>query len=88
MNKNRLSEVETKVHGELLNTWQPVAAIAARCGLPVKTALCALLGMEERGIVKKARVRIDGHNRVHLFKKLDYVKVFGVAMPVEATEEA
>lgn len=87
MDKNMRQDAETKLHAELLNTWQPVAALAIRCNLPTKTALSALLRMEGRGIVKKARVRIDGHNCVHLFKKLDYVQVFGVNMPVESMEE-
>lgn len=87
MNKNRLAEIEARLHIELLNTWQPVAALAIRCKMPIKTALSALLHMERRGIVKKARVRIDGHNCVHLFKKLDYVQALGVKMPVESMEE-
>lgn len=81
MTPNRLSTIERQVHSELLPTWQPVAAIAYRAEVSVKAALKALLDMEARGIVKKARTRIDGHNKVHLFKKLDYVKVLGVQMP-------
>jgi hypothetical protein len=87
MNHNRLTEIEAKLHSELLNTWQPVAALAVRCNIPVKSALCALLAMEARGIVKKVRSRIDGHNKVHLFKKLDYVKVMGVQMPYSREAE-
>lgn len=87
MNKNRLTEIETTLHKELLTTWQPVAAIAERCSMPVKTALSALLDMEGRGIVKKVRVRIDGHNRVHCFKKLEYVKVIGMLVETAAEVE-
>jgi len=86
MNKNRLSHVESKLHKELLPTWQPVAALAMRCNIPIKTALSALLSMEQRGIVKKAKTRIDGHNKVHLFKKLEYIKVLGVQTPIETCE--
>lgn len=87
MNKNRLTEIEMMLHTELLTTWQPVAALAVRCSMPVKTALSALLNMEGRGIVKKVRVRIDGHNKVHCFKKLEYVRVLGVQMPMEVSVE-
>lgn len=87
MNKTRLSAIESKLHTELLSTWQPVAALAVRCKIPTKTALTALLQMEGRGIVKKARVRIDGHNLVHLFKKPSYVNVLGIMMPVASMEE-
>ncbi len=87
MTQNRLSTIERQVHSELLPTWQPVAAIAYRAEVSVKVALKALLDMESRGIVKKARTRIDGHNKVHLFKKLDYVKVLGVQMPQTAEVE-
>lgn len=88
LNKNRLSYCEKKVHEQLLPTWQPVAAIAMRCDIPVKTALAILLKLEARGIVRKARTRIDGHNKVHLFKKLDYIRIFGMQVPVEGGEEA
>lgn len=88
VNPNRLNNIERQVHSELLPTWQPVAAIAYRAKLSVKSVLKALLDMEGRGIVKKARTRIDGHNKVHLFKKLDYVKVMGMQMPCpEEVEE-
>lgn len=74
------------VEAQLLHTWQPVAAIAARCDLPVKTVLVELLKMEDKGQVKKARVRIDGHNKVHMFKKLERRVVLGIVMPVEEME--
>lgn len=87
MGKRLLDDVEVKVYQQLLPTWQPVAAIAMRCEVPVKTALASLLSMETRGIVKKVRARLDGHNRVHCFKKLEYVQILGVYTVVEKEED-
>ena len=88
MEKRLISNHERRLFVELLPTWQPVAALAYRCKIPVRTALMVLLDMESRGIVKKVRARLDGHNRVHCFKKLEYVRVLGVDMPVNTVEEA
>lgn len=87
MDKKRLSNTEQVIFSELLPTWQPVAAIAFRCNIPIKTALAILIGMESRGIVKKVRVRIDGHNKVHCFKKLEYVKFLGMTTVIDKSEE-
>lgn len=67
---------EQKVWEELLLTWQPVAAIAHRVGIPVKTCLAICEQFYHEGKVKCSRVRIDGHNRVHLYKKIEFVQVF------------
>jgi DNA-binding Lrp family transcriptional regulator len=77
---------EEKILAQLLHTWQPVAALAFRCDIPVKTCLTELLKMTEKGIVKKTRVRIDGHNKVHLFKKIEYVQVMSQRLPIERAE--
>lgn len=69
----------------LIMTWQPVAAIAYHADIPIKTALTGLLKLEQMGEVKKSLVRIDGHNQVHLFKKLDYTKLFNVRVPVDTS---
>jgi hypothetical protein len=71
------------IRKHLIKTWQPVSAIAYHAEIPVKTALKGLLILEENGEAKKSRVRIDGHNEVHLFKKLEYTKVFGVVVPID-----
>jgi hypothetical protein len=87
MDLKRMSQTEQVIFNELLTTWQPVAAIAVRSNVPVKTSLKILLGMEARGIVKKVRVRIDGHNKVHCFKKIEYLKVLGVVTTIEKSDE-
>lgn len=70
-----------------IKTWQPVAAIAHHANIPVRTALKGLLVLEQRGEVKKSRVRIDGHNEVHLFKRLEYTTVFNIRVPVDTSGE-
>ncbi len=87
MDLKRMSQTEQAIFNELLATWQPVAAIAIRSNVPVKTSLNILLSMEARGIVKKVRVRIDGHNKVHCFKKIEYLKVLGVTTTIEKSDE-
>jgi len=72
---------------QLLSTWQPVAAIATRAGIPAKTALKILQRMAEQGTVKMNRVRIDGHNPVHVFKSIQYTKVFGMTVPVDTSSQ-
>lgn len=87
MDLKRMSQTEQVIFNELLTTWQPVAAIAVRSNVNVKTSLKILLGMESKGIVKKVRVRIDGHNKVHCFKKIEYLKVLGVVTTIEKSDE-
>lgn len=78
---------EQRIHQELLPTWQPVAVLAIRCKIPVRAALSILLDMERKGQVRKVRTRIDGHNKVHLFKKVECMTVMGVQMPLEVSVE-
>mgnify|MGYP000101830473 CR=1 FL=1 len=87
MDLKRMSDTEQSIFVELLPTWQPVAAIAFRCKMPIKTTLAILISMESRGLVKKVRVRIDGHNKVHCFKKLEYLKIMGVLTTIEKSDE-
>ena len=61
---------EQKIEAELLPTWQPLAAIAYHADLPIRTCEAILVDMYNKGLVKCSRVRIDGHNKVHLFKKV------------------
>lgn len=72
---------------EMLFTWQPVAAIAERCGIPTKAVLEILKKMHADGCVVMARFRIDGHNMVHCFKKVDYVQVMGMRIAIEKEVE-
>ena len=78
---------EKKVAAELIDTWQPVAAIAYRCDLPVKAVLVILVEMYNQGLVKCSRVRIDGHNKVFLFKRVQHMKVMGMHMVVDNADE-
>lgn len=93
---NNYMELITKVHiaimtnedlvkNELIPTWQPLAAIAFRTGLPIRTCEAILVKMYNAGEVKCSRVRIDGHNKVHLFKKIQYQKIMGVMMPLDTS---
>lgn len=80
-----VQSAEALVKNQLLNTWQPVAAIAERCGISSVTCLAILLKMYNSGYVRCARARIDGHNKVHCFKKIEYKNVMGVRMVIEDT---
>jgi hypothetical protein len=73
------------IRKELLMTWQPVAAIATRAGIPTKTALKGCLKLWEMGEVKKAYSSIDGHNKVHHFKFIEYTTIFNVRVPVDTS---
>lgn len=78
-----MEEAKQKVFDELLITWQPVAAIAHRANVPVRTALKYLVEFYNDGRVKMSYSRIDGHNKVHMFKKIETQKIMGVVMPIE-----
>lgn len=67
-----------KIELSLLDTWQPVACIAARCDISAKMALSLLLSMRDDGKVLMSKVRIDGHNQVHAFKRAKYRRVLGM----------
>jgi len=79
---------EIIIKEELLDTYQPVAAIAIRCSMPTKTALTILRRMHEKGTVAMSKCRPDGHNEVHFFKNQKYINVMGIKMPCsEEVEE-
>jgi len=78
-----MDQAKQQVWDELLVTWQPVAAIAHRAHVPVRTALKYLVEFYNDGRVKMSYSRIDGHNKVHMFKKIETQKIMGVVMPVE-----
>lgn len=86
MSKQKPADLDL-LRKHVIYTWQPVAAIAYHANIPVKTALCGLIKLEKAGEVKKSLVRIDGHNQVHLFKKLQYTKIFNVVIPVDNSED-
>ena len=77
-------EAKQKVWDELLGTWQPVAAIATRAHVPVRTALKYLVEFYNQGRVKMSFSRIDGHNKVHMFKKIETQKILGVVTVIES----
>lgn len=83
-----MTDNEKKVWDELIPTWQSLAAIAFRTGLPVKTCEVICVQFYNQGLIKCSRARLDGHNMVHLFKKQEYMTVMGVKMPVESRVEA
>lgn len=76
-----------KVEKELIYTWQPLAAIAYRADLPIRTCETILVDMYNRGLVKCSRVRIDGHNKVHLFKKVQMMKVMGIHTVIDTSHQ-
>jgi hypothetical protein len=81
-------EIDPKlVENELLLTWQPVAAIAYRADVPTKTALKVLVQLAERGKVRMAKARIDGHNVVHLFKKIEYTRMMSQVVPIDTSSQ-
>lgn len=84
MGRSRKVDIDL-IRSKLIKTWQPVAAIAFYADIPVRTALRGLLQLEAAGEVKKARVRIDGHNEVHLFKKIEYTRAFNMRLPIDTS---
>lgn len=80
-------EAKQKVWDEMLDTWQPVAAIAVRAHVPVRTALKFLVEFYNQGRVKMAYSRIDGHNKVHMFKKIETQRILGVVTVIESAVE-
>jgi hypothetical protein len=87
MSANSIATNYEKVERELIHTWQPLAAIAYRADLPIRTCEAILVDMYNKGLVKCSRVRIDGHNKVHLFKKVQIMKVMGIHMVVDTSQQ-
>lgn len=79
----RYIDLNKRVEKELLNTWQPIAVIAERSGVSVRVALRIMVNLYNTGRVKMSYSRIDGHNKVHMFKKIETQKIMGVVMPIE-----
>lgn len=81
-------EIDPKlVENELLLTWQPVAAIAYRADVPTKTALKVLKQLADKGMVKVTKARLDGHNEVHLFKKIEYTRMMSQIVPIDTSSQ-
>jgi len=72
---------------EMLDVWQPLAAIALRCGIHSITAKHILSELERELKVRSSTFRLDGHNKSLSYKKTSYVKVMGVFMPVQQEAE-
>lgn len=75
------------VMDQMLDTWQPVAAIAARSGISVKATLSICMMLYEKSKLMMTRTRCDSHNQVHMFKKAKYITAMGIRIPVETGEE-
>lgn len=84
------ASAEGRVQSLVLGTWMPVAAIAHLAELPTKTALAILQRRLNDWELECRRVRIDGKNPVHCFRKRsqDRQMIFGVWVPVTAEVEA
>lgn len=84
-----MSSDEQRLQGLLLNTWMPVAALAVNAGMPIKAALAILQRRQHEWRLDCVRVRIDGHNPVHCFRRMNEARVLvlGVWMPVDPVEE-
>lgn len=80
---------EARIQPLLLETWLPVAAIAHMAGIPTKTALALLQRKCHEWALECRRVRIDGHNPVHMYRKRSQRRqlVMGVWMPVAEIPE-
>lgn len=87
INRKRDIEDRQRVKDELILTWQPVAAIAYRARISVRRCLSILVELYNDGEVKCSKARIDGHNLVWLFKKIEYVKVMGVNIPIDTRNQ-
>lgn len=79
-------DAAAKIASELLDTWQPLACIAARCGLSVKLTHNVLMEMRDDGNVAMARGRVDGHNLVYSFRRVKYIRVLGMRIMETAND--
>lgn len=81
---------EGRVQSLLIGTWLPVAAIAHLAEMPTKTALAILQRRSRDWDLECRRVRIDGKNAVHIFRKRSQQRqqILGVWVPVVAEVEA
>jgi hypothetical protein len=80
-------EVATsKVVENLLDTWQPLAAIAIRSGITDRLAMSILTELEEKKKVTITRARIDSHNTVVFARNRNDVVVLGMRLEVSNNE--
>ena len=92
--KADLVRLEAQILEKLLETWQPMAAIAEHAGVTNERAHEVLQRKRVDWNLDWAESRIDGHNLVHFYRKRPATKiqVMGVWMPIsksdsEATKE-
>lgn len=76
-----------RLEGELLNTWQSAATLAARTGLHSRVVVGLMSELRDAGKVLMTRARIDGHNNVYMYRKTEYTRVLGMRF-VDRSSEA
>lgn len=70
--------------GEMLKTWQPLAALACRCGLTNEMAYRLLEELEIDGKITSSSFRINGKNKARAYKLITYIKVMSQFLPMQS----
>lgn len=77
-------EAATKrVIDELLDTWQPLAAIALRSKITERLAMSIFYELEEKGKIEIKKGSIDRHNKVVFARNKNFVRVLGLRMQLK-----
>ena len=79
-------ENELKVRKELIDTWQTLRTFSIRTGLAIRTCERILVTMYNNGEVQIKRRRLDGHNKIHIFRPIITRTILGVHMPIDIPE--
>ena len=77
-----MSNAYERVSSKLLPTYQSLAAIALHAEVSNKECEKILVEMYNNGLIKGRQCRMDGHNLVHVFKKIEKVTIFGQQFPI------
>lgn len=85
-----ISSIEAKkmLMAEMLDVWQSVAVLAKRTGIksnPKIKQLCDEL--KDGQLLISNKFRLDSHNQSYCYKKISYVKIFNVFMPIHSNED-
>ena len=68
---------------EMLSTWQPLAALAIRCGLTNESAFRLLELLEKDGKIISSSFRLNGKSKSRAYKIIEYFKIMNVMIPLQ-----
>lgn len=95
---DRLDDIETpayerkaailRVHACVLDVWQTAIAISRHADVTPKFAAGVLRRHAEAWQLEIRAHRFDGHNALPMYRKKQFVTVFGVGLPLVASDES